>query len=483
MKRLLASFRTHRRRILQSILVLAVATSAAALVVASRTARGAPRTADDVPRDVPDGTLVSWAGRVHATAMVSHGAVSASSAQSVYATVTVGADPTPGAERAPSTFVLVVDTSGSMATGDKIAFARAAADRFLAQVRDDDEIALVAYDSSPRVLVSRGAARDVRERARAAVAALVAAGGTNIGSALRVGIGELRGDSADRIRRIVLVSDGIDESGQPPETIAAVAASAAAAGIAVTTVGVGADYNEPLMTRLADVSFGNYHFLRETGDLERVLEIEYGQMGATMAQNLVAEIELPSGVSFVRASGAAAQAAGAFVTLRFGSLFGGDERRAVVELRSDPRRREGPVGDVRARLRWSDRPWGRPVTLAWKGMPLVATGDADRLAALTNPVALEEGVEVTAAQRHDEAKAAWERGDVATFHQIAEDNIAHLRTDNASLGSASVAAQIQEYEEHVRQFEASTPQSADGRLLVKDVTVANRARATRDVRP
>jgi Ca-activated chloride channel family protein len=281
------------------------------------------------------------------------------------------------------------------------------------------------------------------------------------------------------VRRIVLLSDGIDESGRPAETIVAVASRASAAGVAVSTVGIGADYNEALMTRLADASFGNYHFLRETSELDRILAREYGELGANVARDVVAEVELPRGVSFVRANGVAASQSGSVVTVRYGGLYAGDERRAVLELRTAAGR-PGAIGELKTRVRYVDRASERAVALSWKAMPLVATEDDRAVAALTNPTCLEEGVEVAAAVRHDEAKTAWEHGDVARANAIAEDNLRALREANAALASPEISAQIGEYEGHLGVFNSVSSTSVDGRMQVRDITVANRARQQRD---
>ena len=64
----------------------------------------------------------------------------------------------------------------------------------------------------------------------------------------------------------------------------------------LTTVGVGADFNEYLMTALADAGTGNYYYLKAGDDLASVFAREFDAARATVASGLAVRIEPADGV-------------------------------------------------------------------------------------------------------------------------------------------------------------------------------------------
>jgi Ca-activated chloride channel family protein len=497
---IVARIRRHRHVLLRSAVVLAAATACAALVVGSRTVgarppagpRGAPQHVAPPParRAAPPSssssasaagghTSVRWGGDVHGTLALSHGAVPAGGASTLFATLGVGADPLPtDPRRGPVSIVLVVDRSGSMG-GDKIEDAKRAAAALVGALRPDDGVALVAYSDRAEVLVELAPVRVHRAGALSAIGRLEAGGGTAIAAGLEAGLAQLTHDASDRVRRIVLLSDGQDTSGADPASIVAAAERARAAGASVSTVGIGTDYDEPTMTRIADASRGNYHYLRDSSALAGVLSRELGEMATTVARDVVAEVELPAGIDLVRVTGADATQSGRVVRLSFGALFGGDERRAVLELTARPAR-VGGLGAVGARIAWQDRATGRLARSTAPRIDLVATNDARTLQRLTDSAALEEGLEVAAVARHELARSAWEAGDAARLRAIEEDNIRQLEAANATIGSGGIAAQVREYRSALQGMLSTTSVSEEGRDLGRRVTVSNRERSARD---
>lgn len=124
-----------------------------------------------------------------------------------------------------ASIMLTTDFSGSMQATDvpptRLAAARAAANRFLAEVPGAVRVGLVAFNQSARLLesptVDRGAVRN-------AINALRPSGGTATGEALAVAIGALaQQKDADGVRvpsAIVLLSDGASVRGRPPQELA-----------------------------------------------------------------------------------------------------------------------------------------------------------------------------------------------------------------------------------------------------------------------
>jgi Ca-activated chloride channel family protein len=142
----------------------------------------------------------------------------------------------PHGARTPVTLVVVVDVSDSMNGGDKLARAKAAADRLIDELGPDDRLAIVATATRARTLIPLAAATDdARAHAHAAIAALTADGGTDLSDALVLGAQLVSGDAA--ARRLVMITDGEPTEGErDPAVLAALAARIASRGVAIETI-------------------------------------------------------------------------------------------------------------------------------------------------------------------------------------------------------------------------------------------------------
>src|SRR5258708_36015870 len=67
-------------------------------------------------------------------------------------------------------------------------------------------------------------------------------------------------------------------------------------GIAVTTIGLGDDYNEDLMAGLAEASDANYYYVKDTEKLPEIFAKELGELFTVAAREVRIEIICPDGV-------------------------------------------------------------------------------------------------------------------------------------------------------------------------------------------
>lgn len=234
--------------------------------------------------------------------------------------------------RRPTDVVIILDRSGSMA-GEKIAHARAAVRELLAQLGPQDRFALVTYSDDAAVVLPLSS---VDDRARTAWGATVAeiqpSGGTNMSKGLDFGIDVIeQARVAGRVPHVIVISDGLANQGDPShEGLTRRARRAAQGEYMLSTVGVGADFNEYLMTALADAGTGNYYYLQNSADLANVFAREFDAARTTVAAGLAVQIEPGRGVRVVDAAGYPFEPLGDAVVFRPGSLFAGQERRIWV---------------------------------------------------------------------------------------------------------------------------------------------------------
>jgi Ca-activated chloride channel family protein len=103
--------------------------------------------------------------------------------------------------------------------------------------------------------------------------------------------------SSEKINRVILLSDGLANVG--PSSTAALqqlGRTLCERGIAVTTIGVGDDYNEDLMAGLAQASDANYYYVKDTEKLPEIFAKELGELEHVAARDVRIEIICPDGV-------------------------------------------------------------------------------------------------------------------------------------------------------------------------------------------
>ena len=235
--------------------------------------------------------------------------------------------------RTPTDFVIVLDRSGSMG-GSKIEQARTAVRELISQLSTEDRFALVSYSSRAEVSIPLSSATsEARRHWRQVVAGIQPTGGTNMSAGLDLALGVSEGPRPGRAARMILISDGLANEGDATmRGLASRAYRAAASESVVSTVGVGEDFNEFLMSNIADAGTGNYYFLHDTEQLAQVFSAEFEATRETVATAVAVTIAPGDGVRVTDAAGYPLEHAAGRTTFRPGSLFSGQERRIWVTL-------------------------------------------------------------------------------------------------------------------------------------------------------
>ena len=234
--------------------------------------------------------------------------------------------------RAPVNAAIVLDQSGSM-SGSKIEEAKRAAIMAIDQLRDDDIVSVVTYQSTVDVLVPATKLYD-RETIRRAIRGIRAGGKTALFAGVSKGARELQKFlDRNRVNTLLLLSDGLANVGpSSPGELAQFGESLGRQGISVTTIGLGLQYNEDLMTRLAMASDGNHFFVEDEGDLELAFATEFGDVLSTVAQGVTIHIHCPKGVRPLRMVGREARISGQDVHASLNQLFRDQTRYLLLEV-------------------------------------------------------------------------------------------------------------------------------------------------------
>ncbi len=447
-------FQSPRAR--RGIAAGAIVLSLGGLVLYRAPASASP-TIPMAPVELANGVQFAGEG-LHGTFALSHGQVLANGPQRVFAELRVTADDTGVTARAPLAMVIALDTSGSM-SGDKLVEARRSVARLLDRMHDDDQVALVQYDTRAQLLQPMARVGDVRRRLSRIVAGLEADGGTNIPDALAVAMREMESADAGRVRRVVLVSDGLDSHREQSEGLARRGTDA---GVTVSSLGIGLDFDEGYMVGLSRAGHGNFGFVEKPGALAEFLGRELEETAETRVQRASLNISLPRGLSFVRAIGATARVRGDELVLGTGAIPAGTTRRVVVELRADAAAHTDLVLS-RAYFSWSLAGAGKP-GLYLDDLRLQAVDDRNAVHASRDPQVYASCISALASLQQIEANAAFRRGDQTTALQILEDNREMLDEAAADVdgeAKAGLGAQRRRYEATADAFRGAPSPAAE----------------------
>lgn len=191
--------------------------------------------------------------------------------------------------------VVAIDVSGSMQAEDlkpnRMEAAKSAAQALVDTVPDQLQLALISFNAGANLNVPLS--RD-KDSIRRSIDRLSANGGTAIGEAIFLGLDQLANRQIDAQAEknqaiIVLLSDGTNTAGRPPEMSLE---RAKTEGVKIYTIGVGergaspalrsgqrVGLDETTLQRIAEATDGEYFYAANAGDLERV----YADLGSQIS--------------------------------------------------------------------------------------------------------------------------------------------------------------------------------------------------------
>jgi Ca-activated chloride channel family protein len=270
-------------------------------------------------------------GEVHLTAVVDRRAVLQRGDGLVHVEVTVRADALPGpSQRTPTDLVVVMDHSGSM-QGQKLDHAKQALLGLIDRVGDEDRLGVVIFDDTTRVLFPLEApSASRRELWRSRVREVESEGGTSILAGLDVGLSVMGDHTPGRTTRVLLLSDGQDPTALP--TLVSRARGIASRQAVLSTLGIGQDFDERVMTSLASAGTGAFYYMAKSDVLPAMLDAELKTATETVASGAQLRLHVGAGVRVTNAGGLPFELEGGDVVVPIGSLYAARERKIWLGL-------------------------------------------------------------------------------------------------------------------------------------------------------
>ena len=176
----------------------------------------------------------------------------------------------------PLNVTLVLDASGSMDWGNRVAIARAAAEAIRQSLSDRDRIAVVHFttDVIDAYTVEHSSPDD--KAVESSISRLAAHDSTNVQAGLNLGVqlaDEARRERPDAFNYIILMSDGVAnvDATDPFAILESAPDTDSKNPLRLITIGVGIDnYNDVLLEQLAQQGNGWYRYLDDTAQAKEM---------------------------------------------------------------------------------------------------------------------------------------------------------------------------------------------------------------------
>ncbi len=154
-----------------------------------------------------------------------------------------------------SNVILVLDTSGSMTSSQKMANAKEGALQLLNMLGEQDTFSLLPFNTKPSWAIQGEQVKEGREAARKKIQSLFAGGGTALYDAVSQANGYLgQNPQPGKISAIVVLSDGDDSSSSKklPELLSELEFDSESHPVRVFTIGYGSGANSHILGQLAE---------------------------------------------------------------------------------------------------------------------------------------------------------------------------------------------------------------------------------------
>jgi len=210
-------------------------------------------------------------------------------------------------QRKPAHLVFLVDTSGSMASQDKLPLAKEAIKIAVKNLNENDTVAIVTYAGSTREVLTPTPATDVKT-IHAALDTLQSGGGTAMGTGMELAYKHaVKKASGKVVSRVIVLTDGDANIGPTlsPQAMLESIHKYVAEGVTLTAVGFGmGNYRDDMMEKLADKGNGNCFYVDSYKEAKKVFETQLTGTLEVIAKDVKLQVEFnPAAVRRYRLMG------------------------------------------------------------------------------------------------------------------------------------------------------------------------------------
>ena len=328
-------------------------------------------------------------------------------------------------KRNPLNISIVIDRSGSM-QGIKMGYAKKAAKAIIDQLLPTDYVSVVIYDNTidnvqEPVLVSN------KEQIKSRIDGITPRGSTNLWGGTERGYDFVKKNyNSSFVNRVLLISDGIANTGltDSSQIRKNVQRYKDVHGITISTFGVGLDYNEELMTDMAETGSGNYYFIDAPGSLVDLFNKELNSLLRIVAQNAVIKIKIPEGVQIEKTYSLKYTQVDDVVMIRLLDLFSAETKSNLFKLKLDDKLTK-PL-KVISTLSYTDVLDGQEKSLTNENLVAPVKNNDTYLTHFNKPV-LEQAILFNANENLERAMTEADKGNYVDANKYLALNAAYLQ--------------------------------------------------------
>jgi len=189
--------------------------------------------------------------------------------------------------------VFLIDVSGSMQSANKLELLKTSLKLLSKQLSAKDKVSIVVYAGASGVVLNPTAG-DQTATIQAALAQLTAGGSTNGAAGIELAYNLAQQEYIQGgINRVIIATDGDFNVGTVNhEQLMNLIEEKRKSGISLSTLGFGTgNYNDQLMEQLADKGNGNYAYIDNLNEAQKVLVDEMSSTLLTVAKDVKIQIE------------------------------------------------------------------------------------------------------------------------------------------------------------------------------------------------
>lgn len=256
--------------------------------------------------------------------------------------------------RIPLNISLVLDKSGSMSRENKLENAKKAALFVVEHLKPSDYFSLVLYDTKVYTPILTTQVKH-KNLLKEIIEKIEPGSSTNLSGGLLEGYAQIAHHfKKGMVNRVLLLSDGLANTGiTNPQQLAQIASVKNSKGFTLSTFGIGSDFNEDLMTNLAEGGGGNYYFINNPDDIASIFSQELHGLLSIVAQNVNLKIRLNKSVELLNTFGYPGHLMDNHILVKLNDIFSEEEKVILLKLRI-PTRSTGKIALGKICLEYDD---------------------------------------------------------------------------------------------------------------------------------
>ena len=357
---------------------------------------------------------------------------------------------------------VVIDISGSM-NGLPLQHAKTAAAGLVHSLTEHDRVSVVVYGSNARVVLPSTPALQAKASIDVLLAGVQCEGMTALHAGWLTGAAQIAPFvSQYGVSRVLLLTDGCANVGETSvDALVAAGATLSDTGITTSSYGIGHNFNETLMTAIAQAGQGMAVYAADADGLATYFTNEFAMLGDLVGKDMRVELTITDAegapVVWTCLNPLATDSVG---RIRLPALLSGTDSWAVFHA-DVPADKAHKNLNITARVAYVDEKGASHTSETTTPLVFGKTNAA------ANTEVVERAKEARAAQMARQAAEAAQRGDMGSMRSIV-DQMAGMAMGNAYV--ASVAQNL-----------SAAALSGDHRVFAKEALYSSTAMGTRSV--